>query len=129
MKYFISTEVKGKSFDETVEAVKNELSKEGFGVPSEMDIKDTFKQKLDIDFRQYKILGACNPKLAHKALQEEKEIGVFLPCNVVVQELENGNFEVAAVEPTASMMAVENENLKDVAAEVKSRLEKVIQNL
>lgn len=129
MKYFISTEVKGKSFDETIDAVKNELSKEGFGVPSEMNVNEIFKQKLDIDFRKYRILGACNPQYAYKALQAEKEIGVFLPCNVVVQELENGNMEVAAVEPTASMMAVENDNLKGIAEEIKNRLEKVIQNL
>jgi uncharacterized protein (DUF302 family) len=129
MKYFISTEVKGKSFDETIDAVKNELSKEGFGVPSEMNVNEIFKQKLDIDFRKYRILGACNPQYAYKALQAEKGIGVFLPCNVVVQELENGNMEVAAVEPTASMMAVENDNLKGIAEEIKNRLEKVIQNL
>lgn len=129
MKYYISTEVKGKSFEETVETVKNELNKEGFGIPSEVNMQQTFKMKLDVDFRKYLILGACNPKFAHKAVLSEKNLGVLLPCNVILQENDNGGVEVAAVNPLTSMAAVENDVVQEVAGEIKKRLEKVIQSL
>ena len=129
MSYFIGTTIKEKSFDEAVETVKTELGKEGFGVPSEINMQQTFKMKLDVDFRKYLILGACNPEFAHRAVQSEKNLGVLLPCNVILQEHENGEIEVAAVDPIASMAAVKNDVVQEIAKEIKSRLERVIQRL
>ena len=129
MSYFLSTTIKGKSFDEAVEQVKAELGNEGFGIPTEVEMNNIFKQKLDVDFRKYRILGACNPKFSLKAVKSEKNIGVLLPCSVVVQEHENGDVEVAAVDPVVSMTEVKNETVQEVAAEIRSRLEKVIQSL
>jgi uncharacterized protein (DUF302 family) len=129
MSYYLNTVVKGKSFDEVIELVKNELQKEGFGVPADVDMQNTFKQKINVDFRKYRILGACNPSFAHKAVTSEKNIGVLLPCSVAVQEHENGDVEVAAVDPVVSMAEVKNETVQEVAAEVKNRLKKVIDNL
>lgn len=128
MKYYFDKTIES-TFDEAIEKVTEELKKEGFGVLTEIDVQDTLKQKLDVDFRKYKILGACNPTFAHKALQQENKIGLMLPCNVIVQELDNGKIELAAVDPAASMMAVENPQLAGIANEVKERLEKVIRNL
>lgn len=129
MSYYFNRTVTGKSFDQTIEDVTEELKKEGFGVLTEIDIKETLKKKLDVDFKKYKILGACNPSFAHEALQNEDKIGVMLPCNVIVEEHENGEVEVSAVNPVASMSAVENDKLGEVAGEVRDRLEKVINNL
>lgn len=129
MKYYISTVVKGKSFEEAVETVKSKLENEGFGIPSEVNMQQTFKMKLDVDFRKYLILGACNPKSAYKAVQSEKNLGVLLPCNVILQENENGEIEVSAVNPLTSMAAVNNDVVQEIAGEIKSRLEKVIQSL
>lgn len=117
------------SFEEAIDKVTEELKKEGFGVLTEIDVKDTLKNKLDVDFKKYRILGACNPNFAHQALQKEDKIGVMLPCNVVVEENDDGRVEVSAIDPMASMMAVENESLHSVAQEVQSRLQKVIQQL
>ena len=128
MNYYISTKLK-TSFNEAIALVTDELKKEGFGILTEIDVHDTLKKKLDVDFRKYKILGACNPGFAHKALQHEDKIGLMLPCNVIVQELDNGQVEVAAVDPAASMMAVENEQLSKVAGEVKEMLKRVILSL
>jgi len=128
MKYYFDKTIES-TFDEAIEKVTEELKKEGFGVLTEIDVQDTLKQKLDVDFRKYKILGACNPTFAHKALQQENKIGLMLPCNVIVQELDNGKIEVAAVDPAASMMAVDNPQLAGIATEIKGRLEKVIRNL
>ena len=116
-------------FDEAVERVTAELKKEGFGVLTEIDVKTTLKKKLDVDFRNYKILGACNPPFAHKALLSESNIGLMLPCNVVVQELESGKIRISAIDPIASMMAVQNEMLGDVAVEVQAKLKKVIDSV
>jgi len=129
MSYYFNRTVTGKSFDQTIEDVTEELKKEGFGVLTEIDIKETLKKKLDVDFKKYKILGACNPSFAHEALQNEDKIGVMLPCNVIVEEHENGEVEVSAVNPVASMSAVENDKLGEVAGEVRDKLEKVINNL
>jgi uncharacterized protein (DUF302 family) len=129
MSYFFSTVIKDKSFDEVIDLVKSELGKEGFGVPSEVDMQATFKAKLDVDFRKYRILGACNPAFAKKAIENEKNLGVLLPCSVVVQEHDNGEIEVAAVEPLSSMMAVDNAVVQEVATEINRRLERVIENL
>lgn len=109
----------------TIEALKNE----GFGVLSEIDIQDKLKEKLNVEFRKYKILGACNPPNAYKALQHEDKIGVMLPCNVIIQELENNQIEVAAVDPTASLVAVENQELASIAREIKEKLERVINSI
>ncbi|HKL07598.1 MAG TPA: DUF302 domain-containing protein [Bacteroidales bacterium] len=116
-------------FNSAVTQVKNALKEEGFGVLSEIDVNETLKKKLDIDFRKYKILGACNPPNAHKALLTEPNVGTMLPCNVVVQEIESNKIEVVAVNPQASMMAIENDELQEIAGNIKSKLEKVIQSL
>lgn len=129
MSYFFNTTVKGKSFDDAIQMVTSELKKEGFGVLTEIDVKDTLKKKLDVDFKKYRILGACNPSLAHKALKAEDKIGVMLPCNVIVEEHENGDVEVSAVDPVASMSAVKNDSLGDIASQVRDNLKKVINNL
>lgn len=129
MNYYFNTILKNKSFDEAIAMVTEELKKEGFGVLTEIDVKETLKKKIDVDFRKYKILGACNPHFAHKALQSEDKIGVFLPCNVVVQENENGEVEVSAVDPVASMISIKNDNLGSVATEVQSKLKRIIENL
>ncbi len=128
MSYYF-TKTTDDNFDRTIEKVTEELKKEGFGILTEIDVKETFKKKLDVDFRKYRILGACNPQMAHKAITTESKIGTMLPCNVIVQELENGKTEVSAVDPVASMQAVENESLQPVASEVREKLKKVIDNL
>lgn len=128
MEYFTSQKV-DLSYDQAIEKVTGLLKEEGFGVLTEIDVKDTLKKKLDVDFKKYKILGACNPNFAHKALQAEDKIGVMLPCNVIVEENEDGTVEVSAVNPVASMQAVSNDRLQPIADEVRKRLEKVISNL
>lgn len=128
MKYYTNKIVEG-NFDEVIEKVTNALKEEGFGVLSDIDVKSTMKEKLDVDFRNYRILGACNPPNAHKALTAEPHIGLMLPCNLVVQEVEKGKVDVAAVDPKASMAAVENPELENVAEFIKERLERVINNL
>ena len=128
MKYYFNKTIKG-TFDEVIDKVTQGLKDEGFGILTEIDVKETLKKKLDVDFKKYRILGACNPPYAHKALQAEDKIGTMLPCNVIVQEIEEGVIEVAAVNPMASMQAVENEKLNDVANEITSMLENVIEKL
>ncbi|MBY5959976.1 DUF302 domain-containing protein [Membranicola marinus] len=125
MKYYMS-KIVGGNFDKVIAKVTEELKKEGFGVLTEIDIKGTLKKKLDVDFRNYKILGACNPEYAYNALQSEDKVGTMLPCNVIVQETTEGDIEVAAVNPQASMMAIENEKLKDLAGDVNQKLQRVI---
>lgn len=117
------------SFDEVVSNVTEELKKEGFGILTEIDVKETLKKKLDVDFRKYKILGACNPQFAYQALQVEDKIGTMLPCNVIVQEHDEGKVEVSAVDPIASMQAVENPQLLDIATQIQSKLQAVIDRL
>jgi uncharacterized protein (DUF302 family) len=128
MEYYFSKTVAG-SFDNAIQKVTDALKTEGFGILTEIDIKATLKQKLDVDFYNYKILGACNPQFAYKALQAEDKIGTMLPCNVIVQEKEAGRVVVSAIDPSASMQAIENENLNDIAAEVRIKLQKVIEQL
>ena len=128
MKYYIERTT-DYAFDEAVAKVTEELKKEGFGVLSEIDIHEKLKEKLDVDFRRYKILGACNPPKAFEALQYENKIGTMLPCNVIVQELDDGKTEVAAVNPVASMLAVDNRNLTAVANEIEEKLQRVIHAL
>jgi uncharacterized protein (DUF302 family) len=129
MSYYFNAILKGKSFDEAVELVTEELKTEGFGVLTEIDVQGTLKKKIGADFKKYKILGACNPHFAHKALQSEDKIGVFLPCNVVVEENETGEIEVAIVDPVASMISVENAALGSYATEVQQKLKNVISGL
>jgi uncharacterized protein (DUF302 family) len=127
MSYHYSLRFKDISFDDAVERVTGELKKEGFGVLTQIDVKETLKTKIDVDFRRYKILGACNPSLAHKALRTEDKVGVFLPCNVVVQEHENGEIEVSAVDPVASMASVGNKDLECIAEDVQKKMKRVIE--
>lgn len=116
-------------FDEAVRRAIDGLKEEGFGIITDIDVKDTLKKKINIDFRNYRILGACNPTLAHEALQLESKVGTMLPCNVVVQDMGAGKVEVAAIDPVASMQAIENPQLKQAAAQVQAKLKKVIDNL
>lgn len=128
MKYYFEKTLK-TDFETAVSKTREALKSEGFGVLSEIDINEKLKEKLDIDFRKYKILGACNPSYAYKALEMEDKIGVMLPCNVIIQEKPDGTIEVAAIDPVASMMAIENPKLKDIAAEIRRKLKNVIDTL
>lgn len=129
MSYYFNKVLRTKEFEEAIEQVTEALKKEGFGVLTEINIHDAFKEKLGVDFKKYKILGACNPGFAHKAILAEDKVGVFLPCNVIVEEHENGEIEVSAVDPIASMSAVKNESLGDLAIEVQTKMKTVINNL
>ena len=128
MKYYFNKTVNG-TFEDVIDKVTQRLKGEGFGILTEIDVTETLKKKLDVDFKKYRILGACNPPYAHKALQAEDKIGTMLPCNVIVQEIEAGAIEVAAVNPMASMQAVENKKLNEVANEITAMLENVIEKL
>jgi uncharacterized protein (DUF302 family) len=128
MKYYFNKTVPG-TFDEVIQKVTEALKVQGFGVLTEIDLKATLKKKLDVDFYNYTILGACNPAFAYKALQAEDKIGTMLPCNVIVQEKQAGQVEVSAVDPAASMQAIENNKLKEISLEVRDKLKKVIDQL
>ncbi len=128
MNYYFSKTIKS-SFKEVVEDVKKALSAEGFGILSEIDVSAVLKKKLNVDFRNYKILGACNPPFAYKALLAEDKVGTMLPCNVVVQENAAGSIEVTAVDPVASMTAIKNEELQKIAVQIQDKLKKVIEKL
>ena len=128
MKYFLAKTV-SKTYDEALSAVTEALKGEGFGVLTEIDVKETLKKKLDVDFPKYKILGACNPPLALKALSTENQIGVLLPCNVVVQEHADGRVEVSAMDPVGAMAMVGNQELDAIAADVRERMERVLAQL
>ncbi|MFC2030539.1 DUF302 domain-containing protein [Chloroflexota bacterium] len=128
MSYYFAKNVEG-AFDDVISQVIDALKVEGFGVLTEIDVRATLKKKLDVDFRNYRILGACNPPFAYQAFLAEDKIGAMLPCNVVVQDREDGTVEVAAVDPVASMQAIENPELGAVAAEVQGKLKKVIDSL
>ncbi len=128
MSYYFS-KILNVSFDEAILKVTDELKKEGFGILTDIDLKETLKKKLNVDFKKYRILGACNPPFAYQALQAEDKIGTMLPCNVIVQELADSGVEVAAVDPVASMMAIENPELKNIAEQVRAKLKRVIDNL
>jgi uncharacterized protein (DUF302 family) len=128
MKYH-NSKIVSCSYDEAIGKVTDELKKEGFGVLTEIDVKETLKQKLDVDFRKYKILGACNPPLAYKALQFEENIGVMLPCNVIIQERVDGKVQVSAINPLVAMQSVGNMSLTEVAQAVTLKLQTVLNNL
>ena len=125
--YFSKTREPG--FDEAVRRTVDALKQEGFGVLTDIDVKETLKNKIGAEFRKYRILGACNPKLAHEALQLEDKIGTMLPCNVVVQETPDGKVEVAAIDPVASMMAIENPRFGETARLVREKMQRVVARL
>ena len=128
MSYYFS-KIVDDSFDDAIERVTARLQEAGFGVLTTIDVSKTLKNKIDVDFQRYTILGACNPGFAHKALLAEDKIGVMLPCNVIVQETKDGKVEVSAVDPLASMMAIKNETLGGIASEVQGMLKNVIEGL
>lgn len=129
MDYYFIKSFQNIDYDTMIQRTKEALKKEGFGVLTEIDMKATLKEKLDVDFHNYKILGACNPPFAHEALLAEDKIGTMLPCNIIVQEKKAGLIEVAAVDPMASMMAVGNKDLSEIASKVTQKLKNVIANL
>jgi uncharacterized protein (DUF302 family) len=128
MEYYFSKTVT-ETFDNTILKVTEALKAEGFGILTEIDVKSTLKKKLDVDFYNYKILGACNPPFAYKALLAEDKIGIMLPCNVIIQEKVAGQVEVSAVDPVASMLSIENKAFQGIANEIRTRLKKVIEYL
>lgn len=128
MSYYFLRTFSG-TFDKAIQKVTAQLKEEGFGILTEIDVKDTLKKKLDVDFRPYRILGACNPPFAYQALQAEDKIGTMLPCNVIVQETPDGQVEIAAIDPVASMQAVDNPKLLEIAKQVQDKLHLIIENL
>ncbi|MCG6931706.1 MAG: DUF302 domain-containing protein [Desulfofustis sp.] len=128
MSYYFS-KYSSLNFDETIDKTIAELKEEGFGVLTEIDVTQTLKKKLNADFRPYRILGACNPPYAYKALQSEDKIGTMLPCNVIVQQTEDGRIEVAAIDPIASMSAVDNPELQEIAEQIREKLKTVIDSI
>jgi len=128
MSYYFS-KVVDLPFEAAINKVTEELKKEGFGILTEIDVKATLKKKLAVDFRNYKILGACNPSFAYKALQAERMIGTMLPCNVIIQSTDDRKTEVTAIDPISSMQAVENQNLTPIATEVQQKLKRIIERV
>lgn len=129
MEYYFNKTIGNTPFEKAVEKTKMALQEEGFGVLTEIDMKATLKKKLDVDFYNYMVLGACNAPFAHKALQAEDKIGTMLPCNVIVMEKEPGLVEIAAVNPMASMQAVINKDLMKIADEVGEKLKRVVEKI
>jgi len=128
MSYYYSKKVQA-DFEEVVSRVTQALKEEGFGILTQIDVKDTLKKKLDVEFRNYRILGACNPPFAYQALQAEDKVGTMLPCNVIVQETLQGEVEIAAIDPSASMQAIDNPELQKIATIIGQKLQSVIQNV
>ena len=128
MSYYFS-KVVDLSFEQALGKVTEELKKEGFGILTEIDVKATLKKKLDVDFQKYKILGACNPPFAYEALKNERMIGTMLPCNIIVQETDEGKTEIAAIDPIASMQAINNPKLGEVTTTIQTKLKTVIEKL
>ena len=129
MAYYFSTVLKDVTYKDAIDLATAELKKEGFGVLTQIDVRDTLKKKIDADFRNYIILGACNPHFAHQALQLEGKLGAFLPCNVVVEELDTGEVEVSVVDPIAMMASVSNDELAGLAMEVREKLQRVLKGI
>jgi len=125
MSYFISKST-NFTFDDAVDRVSKALQTEGFGILTDIDVKATLKEKLDVDFKKYRILGACNPSFAYKAFQVEDQIGIMMPCNVTVIEQDNGHVDISIMDPTAAFNIIENEELQPFANELKSRLERCL---
>ena len=128
MSYYFQKKTSG-SFQEVIEKVTALLKEEGFGILTEIDVQETLKKKLDVEFRKYKILGTCNPPFAYKALLAEDKIGIMLPCNVIVQEIAENEIEVAAVDPLASMQAVDNPGLYDIAVQFQEKMRGIVNKL
>jgi uncharacterized protein (DUF302 family) len=128
MSYYFS-KIVDYPFDQAIEKIITALKEESFGILTDIDVKEALKKKLDVDFRNYRILGACNPPYAYKALQTEDKIGTMLPCNIIIQETEDNKVEVAAIDPVASMQAIDNLELDKVAKEIGNKLKKVIEGL
>ncbi|MCB1788126.1 MAG: DUF302 domain-containing protein [Chromatiaceae bacterium] len=128
MSYYVEKTL-GIPFEEAITKVTEALKAEGFGVLTEIDVQATLKKKLDVDFRRYQILGACNPQFAYKALQAERMVGAMLPCNVIVQEAEGGGTQVAAIDPIASMQAIDNPQLAEIATIIRDKLRHVVEGL
>lgn len=126
MAYYVNRKI-AAGFDDAVERVTQALTEEGFGILTDIDVGATLKKKLDVDFRNYRILGACNPPNAYKALQAEDKIGTMLPCNVIVQETPDGEVELAAIDPVASMQAVDNPALQEIAETIREQLKRAVQ--
>ncbi|MCK4561559.1 MAG: DUF302 domain-containing protein [Flavobacteriaceae bacterium] len=130
MSYYINKIMQeGTTFETAIERVTGELKKEGFGILTEINIQATFKKKLDVDVNKYVILGACNPNYAYNALKEDSKLGLFLPCNVIVEEHNNGRIEVSAIDPLAAMMAVNNKEVEIFATDVLQKMKNVINSL
>ncbi|NBC34923.1 MAG: DUF302 domain-containing protein [Alphaproteobacteria bacterium] len=129
MAYYFAKTIQGEDMESVIDRVTQALSAESFGILTQIDVRATMKQKLDMEFRDYRILGACNPPLAHQALETEDKIGTMLPCNVIVQDQGEGRYEVAAIDPAASMQAIDNPALIRIAEEVGARLKKVVDAL
>lgn len=129
MDYYNAKQLQNVSFNEAIRKVTDALKEEGFGILTEIDVQATLKEKLDKEFRPYKILGACNPPFAFEALKAEDKIGTMLPCNVIVQQLDAHTIEVAAIDPQASMQSVENQALEKIAQEIKTKLASAIERL
>jgi uncharacterized protein (DUF302 family) len=129
MSYFILKNVKNISFENAKQKVIEALKTEGFGVLTNIDIKNTFKNKLDVDVRPYEILGACNPNYAYKALQNDAKLGVFLPCNVILEQLEDGSIDIFAVDPISAMAAAKNTEVEGFAIDVKQKLQNMMNSL
>ena len=128
MEYYFNKTITGE-FEEVIEKVTDELEKEGFGVLTEINVTETLKKKLDVDFKKYRIHGACNAPYAYEALKAEDKIGTMLPCNVIVQEIEKEKIEIAAVNPMASMQAVKNKDLEKIATEIGDKLKQIVYKL
>jgi len=128
MSYYFS-KILQTTLEDAVSRVSEELKKEGFGVLTEIDVKETLKKKLNVDFRKYRILGACNPQYALKALEAEDKIGTVMPCNVIVQEIAGVGVEIAAIDPVASLQAVKNPKVEEIARQVRDKLRDVIERL
>jgi len=126
---YYNSKIVNRDFNETIGIITDALKNEGFGIITTIDMQLTLKQKLGVDFKRYTILGACNPSFAYKALQAEEKIGTMLPCNIIVIDQENGTTEVAAVDPMASMMAIQNPTLKPLAEEISVKLKRAVNSL
>ncbi len=129
MAYYFTTTLKNVDFETAVQKITDGLKEEGFGVISTIDFQATLKEKINVDFRKYVVLQACNPPYAHKSLQTEDKIGTLLPCNVVVQEVDNNAFEISSINPEAAMASVENETMAEIAKEISVKLKRVIEKL
>jgi len=129
MAYYFTKTIENTDFESAVQKITDGLKEEGFGVISTIDFQATLKEKINVDFRKYSVLQACNPPYAYKSLQAEDKIGTLLPCNVVVQEISDGTFEISSINPRAAMASVENSDMKKIADEISEKLERVVNKL